>query len=744
MEAGRLRKSVALINWIIVASAIGLLTPLWVKAEQVRNNDAPEPNSQSALLSVQVNRAYAPEVTAAIAEVGKPTTRIIKQGDTFRSITISLCGHVNVTAVYAVAFAKENAISIEEVVALESGKEYRFPACLWNNQVSYEVQDREFPSQIYSELEIPFAGALIENPDGRIQSPISPGLIKVLSNANSPSVEKLAEGGRGFTAAEVARSFSELNPGLNSTELNKTSQSSIIVPEQRLSGVINVRESISTSDALSKIEAVIQTVAPPPSGTGLISEQGRASKNKAGHAEPAELISDIPYNGSCHWLNDTPISIDNLRNARNENAMLRRAKPREVTVLFLDTGYDSRLGEPAIKPSDLGLIGAYRDEDQIQLSGFNPLNPDNYNDATPPANLRSRMHGSEVVATFLGSRFLLGEDRAMNKAQVVFASMAIEDGLKAEGAAYALSHAAQNNIPIVNASFVANSENVLFLESLKRSNPALVLIAAAGNASGLSSTQFSSDDISWPGRLGARMADEHLPSVILSVGAHGPGKELLDFSRIGSDHVDLLAPGCNIPTYSLNDHGAIEKVSRSGTSYAAPIVSMIAAEMAREGMKSYQIRNRLVYSVDIDRSLDGAVRSSGTLNLRKALSIYRDIVEFTEEDPVTKTPKTRLISGTLETTQAGVMCEGVKIRYTQLLKFAQAGTRTIPNSSKRVYIWTRPSSIDGKLMDSKRCDLESLTNAPPLKILNADTNKHEDIALKDVVDFVARTYPPHK
>lgn len=744
MDAGRLRKSVALINWITVASAIVLVAPLCVKAEQVRINDAPEPNSQSALLSVQVNRAYAPEVTAAIAEVGKPTTRIIKQNDTFRSITISLCGHANVTAVYAVAFAKENAINLEEVVALESGKEYRFPACLWNNQVSYEVQDREFPSQIYSKLEIPFAGALVENPDGRIQSPISPALFKVLSSGDSPSAEKLAQVGRGFTAAEVARSFSELNPGLNSTELNKTNQSSIIVPEQRLSGVINIRESISTLDALSKIESVIQAVVPPPHGTGLIGEQGRPVENKVGHAEPADLISDIPYNGSCHWLNNTPISIDDLRNARNENARLRRAEPRQVTVLFLDTGYDSRLGDPAIKPSELGLIGAYRDEDQIQLSGFNPLNPDNYNDATPPANLRSRMHGSEVAATFLGGSFLLGKDRANNKAQVVFASMALEDGLKAEGAIYALKHAAQNNVPIVNASFVAHSQSDLFIDALKQSNPALVLIAAAGNATGNSSTQFTPDEISWPGRLGARMADEHLPSVILSIGAHGSNKELLDFSRIGSDNVDLLAPGCNIPTYSLSDNGAIEKVNRNGTSYAAPIVSMVAAEMAREGMKSYQIRNRLIYSVDIDRSLDGAVRSSGTLNLRKALSIYRDIVEFIEEDSVTKIRSTRLISGTLETTQASVMCEGVKIKYTQLLKFAVAGARTKPDSARRVYIWTRPSSIGGQLMDSKRCDLESLINAPPLKILNADTNEREEIALKNVVDFVARTYPPHK
>ena len=107
----------------------------------------------------------------------------------------------------------------------------------------------------------------------------------------------------------------------------------------------------------------------------------------------------------------------------------------------------------------------------------------------------------------------------------------------------------------------------------------------------------------------------------VTVGAYDANLVRATFSNISRTYVDLFAPGCDVP-YDPNKPGV------SGTSFAAPLVSMTAALLRSFGLKTpKEIKRRLQASVDYDEYLKDLVLWSGRLNIAKALSLYDDVLE---------------------------------------------------------------------------------------------------------------------
>jgi hypothetical protein len=116
---------------------------------------------------------------------------------------------------------------------------------------------------------------------------------------------------------------------------------------------------------------------------------------------------------------------------------------------------------------------------------------------------------------------------------------------------------------------------------------------------------------------------------LLIVGAHSldPKRLWAGFSNHSNKRVDLLAPGCNVPTLSVKGL----PVTESGTSIATAFASFAAGLLGALGeTASHAIKNRLLVSVDIDPALAKHVYSSGRLNIVKAVSLSTDVIEKTD------------------------------------------------------------------------------------------------------------------
>jgi hypothetical protein len=111
---------------------------------------------------------------------------------------------------------------------------------------------------------------------------------------------------------------------------------------------------------------------------------------------------------------------------------------------------------------------------------------------------------------------------------------------------------------------------------------------------------------------------------MITVAAHTEGSEIASFSNWNPTIVDLAAPGCNL--HAIAPNGAA--VTVSGTSFAAPLVSLAAGLIASAGItRPAEIKRRIVTTVAYDPHLEDRVGSKGRLDIVKAVAVKRDIVE---------------------------------------------------------------------------------------------------------------------
>lgn len=186
-----------------------------------------------------------------------------------------------------------------------------------------------------------------------------------------------------------------------------------------------------------------------------------------------------------------------------------------------------------------------------------------------------------------------------------------------------ITHAANNNVQIINASFVyLNQDNTN--ASYNSTHAAAInnykglLICSAGNAGA------DNDNIShYPSDYSSDFDN------VIAVGAIRSNGNPSTTSNYGANSVSLFAPGENI----LSTSPANIYIPRGGTSYAAPHVTGVAALLLSHNytLTAPQLKSAILDSVTPVTALSGLCVTGGMLNAYEALrSVPRAIEVFND------------------------------------------------------------------------------------------------------------------
>lgn len=178
------------------------------------------------------------------------------------------------------------------------------------------------------------------------------------------------------------------------------------------------------------------------------------------------------------------------------------------------------------------------------------------------------------------------------------------------------------SIDIVNYSLTYTSSGSPDAFALWELAPEILFVFAAGNESA-GGRDVNSGNV-YPANLGGL----EVPNVI-TVAASEPSGNLAPFSNYSAKRVDIAAPGCRVPTYDWDAATRQMKSARlSGTSFAAPLVSLTASLLRQQRIGSASaIKRRIISSGDFKKSLQDTIASARILNIPKALSTRFDYLE---------------------------------------------------------------------------------------------------------------------
>lgn len=154
--------------------------------------------------------------------------------------------------------------------------------------------------------------------------------------------------------------------------------------------------------------------------------------------------------------------------------------------------------------------------------------------------------------------------------------------------------------------------DALTLTGFERS---LFVVAAGNNGIDISSTNRQL----YPAMFGGEVRNN-----VITVTSHDTDGKLSSFANKGEKHVDIAAPGCEIPSWIKS---TLTPTYLSGTSQSAPIVSFTAAlYKTMRGATATEIKNRLIYSGDLikDVAERQLIRSRATLSPLKMLLPHFD------------------------------------------------------------------------------------------------------------------------
>jgi subtilisin family serine protease len=200
--------------------------------------------------------------------------------------------------------------------------------------------------------------------------------------------------------------------------------------------------------------------------------------------------------------------------------------------------------------------------------------------------------------------------------------------------ASALLFADQHPAQVVNLSL--SGRRTPDVERLLEQLKSHLFVIAAGNqeAYGAPGLDLDLPDPEETAGYPARLAGV-LPNVI-TVAAHDEAGNLAPFSNWGSTAVTMAAPGVNIRS---TIPGKDKYLALSGTSQAAPVVSLAAALLIASGLGETftpgAIKRRLIASVGVTDALRDRVQSHGKLNIARALAWHYDSIKLrTGDEPL--------------------------------------------------------------------------------------------------------------
>lgn len=244
-------------------------------------------------------------------------------------------------------------------------------------------------------------------------------------------------------------------------------------------------------------------------------------------------------------------------------------------------------------------------------------------------------HGTHVAGLLIGA--LLPENprkQVQDSVQLMTLKVLDSAGNADIGAtASALVYARRKKANIVNMSLQLYRLDPAVEDALDagKNSDMLFVVAAGDKPEERVQGNLDQEDLEvYPAKYSKRMG---LRDNLLTVAAHDAAGKLAPISNWGENTVDLAAPGVDVESLTPLNTQKTQKLS--GTSQAAPIVSLTAALLWVEGITSAPgIKRRLVASVDYEPLLKGKVRSEGRLDIAKALAIDDDVVQLKSFDLV--------------------------------------------------------------------------------------------------------------
>lgn len=181
-------------------------------------------------------------------------------------------------------------------------------------------------------------------------------------------------------------------------------------------------------------------------------------------------------------------------------------------------------------------------------------------------------HGTAVSGIIAASRNNdLGVNGITNNAQIMVLKVVPNGDERDKDIAKAVRYAADNGARIINMSFgkrLSPQKNMVDEAFLYAEEKGVLIVHASGNDG------FNIDKVKqYPTR---KISEEKQISTWISVGASSMNldkKFAANFTNYGVNMVDIFAPGVNMKTLAVES----KYDSGSGTSYAAPVVSGVAA-----------------------------------------------------------------------------------------------------------------------------------------------------------------------
>jgi subtilisin family serine protease len=358
------------------------------------------------------------------------------------------------------------------------------------------------------------------------------------------------------------------------------------------------------------------------SDEGVLSAEIHSPTKLISHFSAVELTSSpcvLPPTSIDWFINSIGLNKLPLETLRGQN---------EIAIAIMDSGIapeDQRftlwqnIREVNGVPQEDDDLNGYVDDrigcNFISLSEF-PID-----DQFSPSN---RSHGTHVAGLATG-RFLSNplSQAVGQRVQAMILKIADANGFVDNGAVNdAIVYAKNKNARVVNMSFEGD-----FSASIKkylREDDGRLYVVAAGNGDlNKRALDLDTNIRRFPAKLSRELDN------VISVAAHDEAGKLACFSNYGRTTVDLAAPGVEIQS-TVIDGGMMQL---SGTSQAAPLVSLTAALLFSQGLTEPSlVKQRILVSVDFLPEYRGKLSSEGKLNAAKALSIFDDVVELNDAD----------------------------------------------------------------------------------------------------------------
>jgi hypothetical protein len=298
-------------------------------------------------------------------------------------------------------------------------------------------------------------------------------------------------------------------------------------------------------------------------------------------------------------------------------------------VLVMDTGLPDKAPQTGLL-STL-LLNAHQQPAPTFVLRMARRNGTSYGDAFYPS-VRNGDHGFSVASIVAGGSETTQQTLIMatgGRTRFIYAgNIYWEENAQLQSSDDSIKHSFSSgeidmfNIDIVNMSLIYRHESgardtFLFIDESKE----ILFVFAAGN------NEKGGDEIDEYVQPAGASGDHRFNTITVS--AIQPNGNLANFSNFSASVVDIAAPGCRVPTYIWS--GATDApaaASLSGTSFAAPLVSLTASLLKRHKVSSPSaIKQRILAYGDYKPSLSGKVWTGNALNMAKALSTRFDFVE---------------------------------------------------------------------------------------------------------------------